>query len=154
MNGAIHWLASSRERGYRSVIAAFGFADEVFDEMPLPSGVDVDKFVFYELVVLKGCLCMVDAPFNWEMDVWIMKEYGVGESWTKFRIDAISEFDIVKPMCFVGDEEVVLLTEGESLVVYNVKEKTLGDMVVDGVPAMFIDGGTFIGSLVSPALPR
>lgn len=150
VNGAIHWLASSRERGYRSVITAFNFGDEVFDEMPAPSGVDVEKFLFYKLVVLRGCLCMVDAPNNRETDIWIMKEYGVEESWTKFRIDAISEFDINKPLCFVGDEEVVLLTVEESLVVYNVKEKTLRDMVVDGVRAMFIDGGTFIGSLVSP----
>lgn len=152
VNGAIHWLASSRESGYTSVIAAFNLVDEVFDEIPAPSGVDVNKFVFNHLVVLKGCLCMIDSRINSQTDVWIMKEYGLKESWTKFSIDANYEWDIFKPLCFIDDEEVVLLTEGESLVVYNLKERTLRDMVVDAVPAMFIDGGTFVESLVLPDL--
>ncbi|KAI3469406.1 hypothetical protein Pfo_026069 [Paulownia fortunei] len=151
VNGAIHWLASSRESGYPSVIAAFSLVDDVFYEIPAPSGVDVEKFVFNKLVVHGGCLCMIDARSNSRMEVWTMKEYGLADSWTKFSIDADYEWDILKPLCFIGDEEVVFITEGESLVVYNLKEGTLRDMVVDGVPAMFIDGGTFVESLVSPA---
>ncbi|XP_057772091.1 F-box/kelch-repeat protein At3g06240-like [Salvia miltiorrhiza] len=152
VSGAIHWLASSREEGYTSVIAAFDLAREVFDEMPAPSGVDLGKFVFWKLVVLEGCLCLVDAGRD-RSDVWIMKEYGVGESWTKLSIEGGCVYDIIKPLCFDGDdEEIVLMTEGESLVVYNVKAKLFRDMVVDGVPAMFVDGGVFVDSLVSPAL--
>ncbi|KAG6433632.1 hypothetical protein SASPL_105247 [Salvia splendens] len=75
MGGKIRWLASSREEGYASVIAAFDLAREVFDEMPAPKDVDVGKFVFYKLVFLSGCLCLVDAQRDITR-VWVMKEYG------------------------------------------------------------------------------
>ncbi|KAK6161181.1 hypothetical protein DH2020_004562 [Rehmannia glutinosa] len=136
VNGAIHWLASNEGIGLW---------------IPPPSGVDVEKFVFNKLVVLGESLCMLDVRQNDRTDVWIMKEYGLAESWTKFSICADYEYDMLKPLCFIGDEEVVLVTEGETLVVYNQKEGNLKDLVVDGVPAMFVDGGIFVESLVSPS---
>ncbi|XP_042052670.1 F-box protein CPR1-like [Salvia splendens] len=151
VGGKIHWLASSREEGYASVIAAFDLAREVFDEMPAPKDVDVGKFVFYKLVFLGGCLCLVDAQRDITR-VWVMKEYGVGESWRRFIIEGECESDVIKPLCFDGDEEVVLLTEGESLVVHDAKGKSIREMVVDGVPAVFVDGGVFLHNLVSPSL--
>ncbi|KAL1548477.1 F-box protein CPR1-like [Salvia divinorum] len=151
VSGKIHWLASSREEGYPSVIAAFDLAREVFDEMPAPKDADAEKLVLYKLVVLGGCLCLFDVQRD-RTHVWIMKEYGVGESWRRFSIEGEWEFDVIKPLCFDGDEEVVWLTEEESLVVYNAKGKSFREKVVDGVPAMFVDGGVFLPSLVSPAL--
>ncbi|XP_075488578.1 F-box/kelch-repeat protein At3g06240-like [Primulina tabacum] len=152
VNGAIHWLASGRdqESGYPSVIAAFDLAREAFDEIPAPSGVDVYRFVFNKLVVLGGCLCMIDSMGSDEIDVWVMKEYGLVDSWTKFSIKSDRGRDVVKPLCYVGDGEVVFLTEEESFVVYDPKSGTFRDMVADGVPAKFLDGGTFVESLVSP----
>ncbi|KAL3812865.1 hypothetical protein ACJIZ3_014133 [Penstemon smallii] len=147
VNGAIHWLASSRESGYRSVIAGFDLANEVFYEIPPPNDVDLARFVFYKLVVLGGCLCLVN---NTKSEFWMMKEYGLVESWTNFKIDVDCEWDIVKPLCFIGDEEVMLINEGDSLVVYSIKDRTMKDMVFGGIPSMFIDGGTFVESLVSP----
>ncbi|KAK4425837.1 putative F-box protein [Sesamum alatum] len=152
VNGAIHWLASSREPGYQSVIAAFNLADEVFVEIPVPRGVDVRDFAFSKLVALGGCLCIIDDQGNSPTNVRIMKEYGLDDSWTKFSIHADYEWDMAKPLCLIGDEDVVLVTEGETLVVYNRTLETLRDMVVDGGPGMAIIGCTFVESLVSPAL--
>lgn len=148
VNGALHWLASSRETGFASVIAAFDLAREVFDEMPAPSDADSEKFVFYRLVVLGGCLCMVDTAGSNGIDVWMMKEYGVGGSWTKFSIEEECEFDIAKPLSFIGDEEEVFLAEEESLVLYNVKANSFREMAVDGAQALFVDGSAFVESLV------
>ncbi|KAL8057080.1 hypothetical protein ABFX02_04G161000 [Erythranthe guttata] len=146
LNGALHWLASSPRTGYPSVIAAFDLAHEVFDEIPAPSGMNVD-FVFNSLHVRGGCLCMVDYQCNARKSIWIMKEYGLADSWTKY---GIGWYDgILKPLCFVGDEEFVLITH-EALVVHNVKDGKSRDMVVDGVQDAFIDGGIFVGSLLSP----
>ncbi|PIN18019.1 hypothetical protein CDL12_09317 [Handroanthus impetiginosus] len=149
VNGAIHWLASGRESGHPSVIVAFNFANEVFDEIPAPNDADVGKFVFNKLGVLGGRLCMIDAR---SQDVWIMEEYGVKDSWTKFSIEVDYDLGISKPFCFIGDEEAVFGTEEDRLIVYNVKEGALRGMVVDGAPAEFADGGAFVGSLVLPAL--
>ncbi|KAL3648711.1 hypothetical protein CASFOL_005114 [Castilleja foliolosa] len=82
-----------------------------------------------------------------------MKDYGAAESWTKFTISGCFG-DLFKPLCFIGEgeEEVVLLVEGPRLVVYNVNQGTLRDMVVvDRVQGIFLDGGTFVESLVSAA---
>lgn len=153
VNGAIHWLASIRdqESGYPSVIAVFDLAREAFDEIPAPSGVDVGRFVFHKLVVLGGCLCMIDSIGNdGFIDVWVMKEYGLVDSWAKFSINGDRGRDVVKPLCYVGDGEVVFLTDEDSLVVYDPISGTIRDMIVDAVPAEFLDGGTFVESLVSP----
>ncbi|KAL0415913.1 UNVERIFIED_CONTAM: F-box protein [Sesamum latifolium] len=149
VNGALHWLARSRKLGSPSVIAAFNLANEVFDEIPAPSDVDVQNFVFNELVVLGGCLCMiVDGPYG-PMDVWTMEEYGLKQSWTKFRIQVDYEWDIFKPLCFIGDdEEVVLVTHRETLVVYNRTNRTVREMATN-IGA--IDGCSFVESLVCPA---
>ncbi|EYU45524.1 hypothetical protein MIMGU_mgv1a010975mg [Erythranthe guttata] len=133
VSGAVHWLAPSKKQGdYRSVIAAFDLAREVFDEIPVPNDVSMDSGC-YQLVVLGGCLCITDAgrslhQDNNKTDIWIMHEYGMAESWTKFTIDC----------------------GGEVLLVYNLKEKSLKNMVVDGASAYVLDGCVFVESLLSP----
>ncbi|KAH6804419.1 hypothetical protein C2S51_032666 [Perilla frutescens var. frutescens] len=152
VNNAIHWLVCGPLFLDENIVLAFDLADEVFVKMPAPrpSGFDdVEQFVLTKLVVIEGCLCLVYQTIR-QMELWIMKEYGVPDSWTKYSIDADVEFGLIKPLCFVGDEEVVLLTEEKSLSVYNLKWKAWTDMVVDGVPTV-LDGGTFVESLVSPA---
>ncbi|KAL3648712.1 hypothetical protein CASFOL_005115 [Castilleja foliolosa] len=152
LNGAIHWLGSKSEDC--AVIAALDLDNEVFFEIPAPSIADLNNILFGVLLVLGGCLCVVDTLSNREgTDVWIMKDYGVVDSWRKFTVSVHCFADLFMPLCFIGDgeDELLLLVEGPRLVVYNVKEGTLKDMVVDRVPGKFEDGGTFVGSLVSPA---
>ncbi|KAL3648713.1 hypothetical protein CASFOL_005116 [Castilleja foliolosa] len=154
LNGAIHWLVPRSEDC--AVIAALDLDSEVFFEIPAPSVADMNDFFFGSLSVLGGCLCVVaDTLSNSEgTDVWVMKDYGAAESWRKFTVSWYDFGDLFfKPLCFVGDgeEEVVLLVEGPRLVAYNVNEGTVRDMVVDRVQGRFLDGGTFVESLVSPA---
>ncbi|CAN4104722.1 unnamed protein product [Withania somnifera] len=154
VNGALHWLASNKP-DYSSVIGGFVLSDEEFVEVPAPSSLDKDKFVFNKLVVLKGCLCMVDNLEGNRTDVWMMKEYGVEESWTKFCVDGIDFYDFLKPLCFIrdddDDDEVVMNVDGEKLIVYNVQEETPRDLKFDGIPDHRFDSvGTFVESLVSP----
>ncbi|KAL2470341.1 F-box/kelch-repeat protein [Abeliophyllum distichum] len=144
VNGSIHWLASSTERGYPSVIAAFDLVDEKFKEIPAPDSLGEKGFVFNKLVVLRGRLCMIDTRNRAQTDFWIMEEYGVEKSWVKFSVNSNSDWETVKPLCFIGDHEVVLEIEGERLIVCNLKVGTMRDFVVDGVPAMFTDGGAFV----------
>lgn len=148
LNGALHWLASSKSTGYSSVITAFNLADEVFKELPPPASLDKNKFVFNRLVVLEGCLCIVDDHFHDHIDVWVMKEYGDGESWTKFTIKGLG-CDDAKPLCPIGDKEYVVLDDNY-LMVHNLEEQTTGLAVIDGPSAEFEDGVTFRESLVSP----
>ncbi|KAL3626505.1 hypothetical protein CASFOL_030054 [Castilleja foliolosa] len=148
-NGAIHWLAG----GYKLVgeIHALDVANEVCFEIPVPSDIRASSV----LRVLGGCLCIIDDQSNGEWtDVWIMKEYGMADSWTKLTVPK-TVYDPclrapLKPLCFIRDEEEVVLVKNEQLVVHNVKEGTSRDLVVDGIARTVLDGLAFVDSLVSP----
>lgn len=96
---------------------------------------------------------VIDKPEGNGIDVWMMKEYGVEESWTKFCVDGIDFFDFLKPLCFIRDDEVVVSVDGKKLMVYNMQEERSRDLEVDGIPDRFESVGTFVESLVSPADP-
>ncbi|XP_006349814.1 F-box/kelch-repeat protein At3g06240-like [Solanum tuberosum] len=156
VNGALHWLASKKP-DYVSVIGAFVLSDEEFVEVPAPKSLDKGKFVFNKLVVVKGCLCMVVdnlEGYGNRIDVWMMKEYGVEESWTKFCVDGIDFYDFLKPLCLIRDDEVVVNVDGEKLMVYNLEEERSRDLEVDGILDRFDSVGTFVESLVSPVDPN
>ncbi|XP_021861183.2 F-box/kelch-repeat protein At3g06240-like, partial [Spinacia oleracea] len=164
VDGFVHWLV--RKVSDKSVvIAAFGFGEEKFHEVPLPSSVDNNNFDFaLDLpVALRGCLCLIPSSLFFAIgvsnvtDVWIMKEYGVEKSWTKIKIlhDYWEEF---KPLYLLEEKEELVLVKveeesDERLVMYNMKEGTFKDIVVRGIP--FYNGtpravATFTESLVSP----
>ncbi|CAK9145570.1 unnamed protein product [Ilex paraguariensis] len=145
VNGCVHWLAS-RVSDYLLVTAAFDLGDEKFREVAAPSSLDKDKFVYNKLLVLGGCLCMLDRN---QTDLWVMKEYGVEESWTKYMI-CVPDACEITPLCLWGDEVVLLDLDGERLNVYNLKEETSRNLVVLGAPNKFEYGESFVESLVSP----
>ncbi|KAL8051585.1 hypothetical protein ABFX02_06G157000 [Erythranthe guttata] len=145
LNGAIHWLADKlvvSGDGY-STIAAFDLACEVFDEIPLPSGISLEQIVWRcELVVFDSCLCLVESKWNSENDLWTMKEYGVAESWAKFSFRGIFCWKYLKPVCYIEDGEIMLLSSSENLDFYNLKERTMRDDIVDSADV-------YVESLVS-----
>ncbi|KAL8051735.1 hypothetical protein ABFX02_06G167400 [Erythranthe guttata] len=151
LNGAIHYLAGEREHklGVRyNIIAAFDLEHDVFDEMPLPSGYNVGRFGFDKLVVFEGCLCVVDSRRNVEIDVWVMKEYGLAESWANFRVGFY--WNNLKPLCCINNGEDVLVSTSQKLRLYNLKERALRDVVVDGGTVVLREAIVFVGSIVSP----
>lgn len=151
VDGCIHWLGYTMD--CKPTIVAFDLALEKFREVPPPSSIGCTmslfqcRFVigFCDLVVLGGCLCTFNEREN---IIWVMKEYGVKESWTKFTIDDPEVVEI-RPICMFGREEVVL-KDRENLVVYNLEEETVKDIVVHGIPRDLFDEASFVESLVSP----
>ncbi|EYU39858.1 hypothetical protein MIMGU_mgv1a020783mg, partial [Erythranthe guttata] len=139
LNGAIHYLTGEREHklGVRyNIIAAFDLEHDVFDEMPLPSGYNVGRFGFDKLVR------------NVEIDVWVMKEYGLAESWANFRVGFY--WNNLKPLCCINNGEDVLVSTSQKLRLYNLKERALRDVVVDGGTVVLREAIVFVGSIVSP----
>ncbi|KAL3508092.1 hypothetical protein ACH5RR_033474 [Cinchona calisaya] len=100
--------------------------------------------------------CIYDrCQFNDHIEIRVMKEYGVLESWTKFIVSMPGNVDLFSPICQLGDEEVAFLEDDTKLVLYNLKEETSRDMVVPGMMNMYYCGiMTFSGSLVSPSFCR
>ncbi|XP_026429137.1 F-box protein CPR1-like [Papaver somniferum] len=87
--GALHWLAITY--GQCSIkLECFGIINETFQEMALPEELEPyteqpsKKYMFnIDVGVLEGCLCLVLNVYNVGIDVWMMQEYGVRESWAK-----------------------------------------------------------------------
>ncbi|XP_059451605.1 F-box/kelch-repeat protein At3g06240-like [Corylus avellana] len=93
VSGAVHWPAHTlRGQGaFRNVIMSFNMKDEAFGEMAMPESLQGITSLNVAVAVVDGLLALV--PCNEfgnkaSQAVWVMKEYGVTESWTKlFDID-------------------------------------------------------------------
>ncbi|XP_058214319.1 F-box/kelch-repeat protein At3g23880-like [Rhododendron vialii] len=61
------------------IIVSLDFAKETFAEVLQPNYLDGR---WYEtLFVLNGCLCIL-CGYNVCADIWVMKQFGIIESWT------------------------------------------------------------------------
>ncbi|XP_026429333.1 F-box/kelch-repeat protein At3g06240-like [Papaver somniferum] len=130
VNGALHWWAIKRNDDYEAVIY-FDFSDEVFKEVAklegpmLHDGEVVDsEFENNNVGVLGGCLCVLHKTFD-QVDVWVMQEYGVKESWTKrFTItqDSIIETSALRLISDFEDGSILFSTD-DSLVYYDPNRK-------------------------------
>ncbi|PSS04826.1 F-box protein [Actinidia chinensis var. chinensis] len=92
-SNTLHWIMErqdfNRFHNKRYVIGAFDLGgDNQFYEIQPPdysNFINVAKIKLINLGVLNGCLCVcsnnrtVTAP----IDIWVMKEYGAKESWTR-----------------------------------------------------------------------
>ncbi|XP_027121474.1 F-box/kelch-repeat protein At3g06240-like [Coffea arabica] len=158
LNGAIHWLALFDD----SLIVAFDLISEEFKPLPgpnttIPPHQGGSYLRTRKLVVLGGCLAMMVADDqenlpSHEIDIWMMKEYGVGESWTKFSVPIPEGEAFCQPICLLGDDNVVLRSSGWKFFVHNLREGST--TVVAGIQGIFGDVVGFSESLVSPILQQ
>ncbi|PON58761.1 F-box domain containing protein [Trema orientale] len=148
-SNALHWVVSQTpESDISKFIVAFDLVTEEYREVPQPDYVDEDFHMNVE--VLRGSLCMLcnyvsdDPEAGWgsrshHVDIWVMTEYGVKESWTKmFTVvpsDAIGSFDHVLPLAYLktGDE-VLLNHNGKKFISYDLETKEAKNVIITGVP--------------------
>ncbi|KAL3506371.1 hypothetical protein ACH5RR_031753 [Cinchona calisaya] len=74
-NGNLHWIVN------RDKIVSFDMAKETFGEVQLPKF--EEETTDWSLEVVSGTLALYQYFRRYRVDVWIMKEYGVGDSWTR-----------------------------------------------------------------------
>ncbi|XP_050369189.1 F-box protein CPR1-like [Argentina anserina] len=95
LNEALHWISMGD-------IVAFDLAKEEFRVMPCPV-VDDGRPQPPLVASFRGCLCVLFVPGDTDvgsLDLWIMREYGVAESWTKLFNLKVSDF--AKEMSYFG----------------------------------------------------
>ncbi|XP_008223141.1 PREDICTED: F-box protein At3g07870-like [Prunus mume] len=83
LHGALHWVSLAVESA--KCIHSFSFETEQFRSLPLPSNYGRVEREFHDLLklgVLGGCLvlCVFGGCASRELDMWVMKDYGVQES--------------------------------------------------------------------------
>ncbi|KAF9589772.1 hypothetical protein IFM89_028681 [Coptis chinensis] len=98
VNGFVHWAASDFCIDWRdqeewsemyelkdhtsSKIIAFDFGSDTFQEVPYPEYYGVNLFDHIGICTLDGNLCLHVYGNSWT-HIWVMREYGLRESWTK-----------------------------------------------------------------------
>ncbi|PWA84563.1 F-box domain-containing protein [Artemisia annua] len=132
-NGAVHWLVRhSDDSDKHDTILSFDMKDEIFIETALPNVPNVttiELIGFTSLGDLKGFLYAVYGGCEGvDADVWVMKEYGAVDSWSKIIRLTWAEFGCdygISPVCFIHEDDVVVDIDAWDIYRYNVSEKTM-----------------------------
>ncbi|KAL6228428.1 hypothetical protein ACLB2K_002379 [Fragaria x ananassa] len=133
LHGTLHWIPYA-SYNYTQSIQSFDFEREEFRPLPLPP-VSLKKSGQYDgfgLGVLKGCIlsCVFESNqckgrSQGTVDMWIMKDYGVQESWTKILvIENLYPDSSYIPIMFLNDVEI-LMRYRRSVVYYDQETKSL-----------------------------
>lgn len=150
-NGALHWLVSEKPaRKGEFLIAAFNVSKDELRLVPNPD--IVKENVKVDLAILGGCVCMVCNYPKKNVDIWVMKSYGVQESWSKListsDVKLIEELDFLRPIVYdKSGKEVLLEKNFQRLYWYNLESKMAKRFKVAGMPRLFVTE-LFTGSLV------
>lgn len=149
--GALHWLVSRKpEKKVDFLIAAFDLTNDELRLVPQPEF--SNEHFHVNLAILGGCLSMVCHYPKKNVDIWVMKSYGVKDSWTKListtDVKLIRELDFLRPVLYSKSGDEVLFEKNfESLYWYHLENKTVKRFKVAGMPRLFVTE-TFTGSLV------
>ncbi|KAL6193861.1 hypothetical protein ACLB2K_034945 [Fragaria x ananassa] len=123
LHGGIHWI--SDQDNPPSSIQCFDFEREEFRQLQLPL---LNKYNGLRLGVLKGSLylCVFEGDDR-KCDLWVMKNYGVQQSWTKFCVIEHmypSALNMYEPVMFLSDVEILMASD-KFVLSYNLVTKRL-----------------------------
>lgn len=149
-SGKLHFSAKPGY-GYdrRSVLVSLDLKTEVYDTIELPSS--GHGRCESSVGLLGGCISVMHDYGATHANVWVLKEYGNKDSWTKvvtipYVIDP-GKYYYSYPLCILPDGKV-LLVHGVKLVLYNPKKKSLRN-VKTRKTGDFIEADMYVESLVS-----
>nr|TKR65663.1 hypothetical protein D5086_0000318970 [Populus alba] len=140
---ALHWIVPQRRQlGIRDCVLGFDIRDDKFFELPQPDYENKGMNFQVDVGVLEGNLCVMCNYEHVCVEVWVMKEYGVKESWCKmFSVHAIKwigAFMFLRPLVYSkGGDMVLLEVNGEKLLWYDWKTKHAKVVRVRGGPRSF-----------------
>ena len=122
VSGTLNWLLSND-----SSIVSFDLEKESYGELSLP---DYGALVALtkSLWLLRDCLSILYSHIGAYSEIWLMKEYGNKDSWTKlFRVPYIGDVGscIYTRALYIYEDDQVLLEFRSKLVVYHPRDGTL-----------------------------
>ncbi|KAI5660771.1 hypothetical protein M9H77_20094 [Catharanthus roseus] len=128
VNAAVHWIAyQPREKinggSFCSLIIAFSMDNEKFNEIMLPDALANELARNLTIKTYKDSLAVIKYErglVNSSCTVWVMKEYGVVESWTRmYSIDLVGKRDRV--VGFRKNGHILVSRESGELATYDPK---------------------------------
>jgi len=153
VSGALNWIAYEDNDNHS--VVSFGLVIESYRRLLLPN-YGGENVSYVMLGVLRDCLCFV-APSLELANVWLMKEYGNEESWTKlFCVPYMNDFFLfpyAKPLWIYEDDQVLmdysLLEPRIKLAIYDFKNVTLKKILTQDIKSP-ITSEVCVESLISP----
>ncbi|XP_050368929.1 F-box/kelch-repeat protein At3g06240-like [Argentina anserina] len=152
VSGALHWMVRNREGGMDSwQIICFDLTTETYMEVVKPDYYRVNQFPGVGIGASNtDCLCFLAynrAGQTYEF--WVMKEYGVKESWTLSA--KISYLYGLRPVTwFTENGEILFIHIDGKLTIYNVNYNSV--TYLHQIPNGYSStrGDVYVESLVSP----
>ncbi|XP_058725761.1 F-box/kelch-repeat protein At3g23880-like [Vicia villosa] len=128
VSGTLNWVVSRVGDYEQTTILSFDIVKETYSEILLPQNQKHDGRRDSEpkLGVLDNCLCLC-FDINTHLVLWLMKEYGVVESWTKLMMIPAEHLRkhvewpiifVIEPL-FIFGNNIVLLRTNYKFLLYN-----------------------------------
>ncbi|XP_058214317.1 F-box/kelch-repeat protein At3g23880-like [Rhododendron vialii] len=151
VNRALHWINLSASSGSKDIIVSLDFVKETYGEVSKPEYQD-SNLKETVLGVLNGCLCILCQYSGACFHVWVMKEYGIRDSWTTLFVILYGPPPLYcpysAPLCILENGEV-LLNLATHTVRYKPKNGTFSFPEIHNCSPLF-SAYIYIESLVSP----
>lgn len=142
LEGGFHTVVKkNRDCDWPKVLVSIDFATEDYKTLPLPDIPD-EKLVELSLERLGKCLCLVVLSKTFHLEFWVMKEYGVGESWTKLLCTPAPGVDVpivhMHILAYSKCGKKILFTYNNRKFVWlDLKRRAFANIPVRGLPPMF-----------------
>lgn len=138
LNGVVHWVAyQSRGQGngtsFRSLVVGFGLDNEKFNEIMLPGALADEVTMNLVLKTYRNSLAVIfqGGIDNKYCDIWVMKEYGVVESWTRmYSIDLVH--GMVKVVGFRKHGDILVSKGSNELATYDPRTCDIKELGIKG----------------------
>ncbi|KAF6167326.1 hypothetical protein GIB67_043187 [Kingdonia uniflora] len=150
VNGILHWKVGRHHTKLTkcSIIISLDLRDEKFREVSHPK-LEVG-ITSWDLGVLGGNLCVQYYSYMCFADVWVMRDYGRAESWTKlfcFKYQLIRSLSHMKLLQVLKNGDFLLRINGYDLFVYNAKHQRCE--VISNTPFRIVEAEAYVQSLIS-----
>ncbi|XP_019180680.1 PREDICTED: F-box protein At3g07870-like [Ipomoea nil] len=129
LDGKLHWLVGDANGD--ELICSFDLESETiqtFPSAPPTPVVPETDWIRRSIGVLGNCLCLCDNTAHTSLDIWVMKEYGNGDSWTKEMSIASEEWMLYEMIHLVKgfkDGEILFLFWDDILFSYHPERKSV-----------------------------
>ncbi|CAJ2641530.1 F-box/kelch-repeat protein At3g23880-like [Trifolium pratense] len=152
VGGTVNWLAYEvSNSSHRRVIVSLDLMTESYQKLLQP---DLEKDPWI-LGMCQNCLCIFQCR-DMFLDVWIMKEYGNKESWTKlYNIPSAEGQNSYPRTVYISDNNQVLFCYHDlrnsklKLVVYNSKNGNVMIPKIQHNDRLFMNPRVYVESLIS-----
>ncbi|XP_059293584.1 F-box/kelch-repeat protein At3g23880-like [Lycium ferocissimum] len=147
LNGKFHWDVDGK-------IISFDLGEEKWGKTMKQPCYGEGDFVIW-LTVLASDLSIFCDYMRTLLDVWVMKEYGVKESWTKMYTincpgDEVDICHLLCPLLFTSKKGEILVVFGSVSMIYNPKDESIRySEVINNFDGDY-EAEIYVESLVSP----